>query len=61
MNITESINTATRVVDTAYNVATFDWNKKSVIRLAITTIAIVGVVALVTVIDLKRKDDDYQN
>ncbi len=54
MDLLKAISVTTNTADTIFNIATFDWDKKSLGKLAITTSALVGFFAVITCIETTR-------
>lgn len=58
MDILNTLNTVTNTANTVYEFATFDWNKKTVLRLAITAAALVGVTVILAKLNSKDQEQD---
>lgn len=58
MDILNTINVTTRAADTLYQIATFNWNKKSIIRLAVATATLVGAATVINIIETHGKGVD---
>lgn len=58
MHIFESLNALTNAVDTLFRISTFEWTKKNLTILAITTTALIGGTVLVSSLNKNEKEDD---
>lgn len=55
MDIFNALNSATQAANTVYEFATFDWDKKSLISLAVITSAFVGITAILAKMNSRKK------
>ena len=55
MEIINTLNTAATIIDTVYRVSTFDWNKKALIKLAITSVAFITITTIIDVANNKKE------
>lgn len=54
MDILSTISTTSDTANTIFQISTFDWDKKSVIKLLITGASFIGLVSTITCIDTAR-------
>ena len=56
MDILSTISTTSHAVDTIYKIATYNWNKKTITRLVIASIALASTIVVINVIESRRKE-----
>ena len=61
MDIFNTLNSVTHAADTVYEFATFDWDKKSLISLAVATTALVGITAILAKMNSTKKQPENPN
>ena len=55
MEILNALDTVTNTANTLYGFATFNWNKKNVVTLAITATALISATAVIAKINSKKE------
>ena len=60
MNFLKAISTVTSAADTVFGFATFNWTKKNVVLLAVTSVVLTGVTAIVAKISSNESEEIEQ-